>query len=130
MRVSFILKTENETNDSCHSQSDANWIQLQHTFFQTDHGGVCGRWRKNEHPASDEISNWQIDVATLSPSNALRKGVTNQGSKDGSQSIRHQPNEAHQYRPLFFGYTLKATMLVPPTDMPALPTLVMAPADK
>ena len=82
---------------------------------------------KNEHPGSDEISNRQID-ATLSPSNALRKGV--QGDKDGSQSVHHQPNEAHQYRPLFFDSTMKATMLVSPSDMPAPATLAMAPADK
>ena len=95
-------------------------------FFQTDHGGgFCGRWRKMNTPAATR------SPIGRSPSNALRKRVTDQGFKDGTQSIHHQPNEAHQYRPLFFfGSTLKATMLVPPIDTPAPPTLAMAPADK
>ena len=33
MRGSSILKTENKINESCHSQSDNNWIQLEHIFF-------------------------------------------------------------------------------------------------
>ncbi|KAK0510011.1 hypothetical protein JMJ35_007405 [Cladonia borealis] len=74
MRISSILKTEDEANGSGHGQNDANWIKLQQLLLQTDLGGFWCAWKveKREYHGNDETSNWQID-----------------------------PNEAHQYWPHF-----------------------------
>ena len=80
-------------------------------FFQTDHRGFFAEaGEKMNTPAADEISNRQIDVATWSPSNALRKGRhRSRVPRTGARAyIHHQPNEAHQYRPLLFFFCLHA----------------------
>ena len=81
MRSSSILKTEDEANDSGHSQNNTNWIQLQQLLLWTELGGFgCAPVVvENEYHGNDETIDWQIDVA-----------------KNESKTIR-QPSKAHQY---------------------------------